>query len=51
MSQQDIDKFEALDKLLTQGLKQADRKCRKPKMGNTPWSPELSLARKAIVYW
>lgn len=51
MSQQDIDKFEALDKLRTQGLKQAERKCRKLKMGHTPWSPELSEARKAIVYW
>jgi len=51
MSKENIAQFEALDKIRLRGIKQAEKKCRKLKMGRVPWSPKLSQARKEIVYW
>ena len=51
MSQDNIAQFEKLDKIRLEGIKHAEKKCRKLKLGKTPWSPELSKARKNIVLW
>ena len=51
MSQEHIIQFEKLDTIRLEGIRHAEKKCRKLKMGKVPWSPELSKARKEIEYW
>ena len=43
--------WEAIDELRMEFLAQADRKCRKLRMGNVAWSPELSTAIKNVLAW
>ena len=43
--------WEAIDELWMDFLAQADRKCRKLRMGNVAWSPELSTAIKTVLAW
>jgi hypothetical protein len=42
--------FEKLDRLRVQGILQADRRCRKLKVGNIPWSPEVQQCMRNISY-
>ena len=43
--------YERLDKLRVKGMKKAEKRCRKLKMGGRQWSPELKIARKTILYY
>ncbi len=42
--------FERLDRLRVQGILEADRRCRKLKCGNVPWSPQVQLCMHRIGY-
>ncbi len=42
--------FERLDRLRVQGMLEAERRCRKIKCGNIPWSPEVQLCMNRIGY-
>ena len=43
--------YEELDKIRYESMKEAERKCRKLKMGGIPWSPQLQTARDTILFW
>jgi hypothetical protein len=43
--------YEALDYLREKGMKLAEKKCRKLKMGGVKWSPTLQKARLTILYY
>jgi len=43
--------FKTLDALRTKGMNEAEKHCRKLKMGAVEWSPELTLARHQIAAW
>ena len=43
--------YEELDKLRYESMKEAEKKCRKLKMGGVPWSPQLQRARDSILFW
>ena len=45
------DTYEYVCRHLRQGLKEAENKCRKLKMGNTPWSPALEEAGNRLALW
>ena len=51
LSPQDALEFERLDSVRIQGMKYAERRCRKLKMGGVPWTPELSVIRVSIEVW
>ncbi len=42
--------FERLDRLRVQGILEADRRCRKLKCGNIPWSPIVQQCMNTIGY-
>jgi hypothetical protein len=42
--------FEKLDRLRVQGILQADRRCRKLKVGQIPWSPAIQQCMHRIGY-
>ena len=42
--------FEKLDRLRVQGILEADRRCRRLKCGNIPWSPEVQQCMNRIGY-
>ena len=46
-----INEYEKLDSLRVQGMKHAEKKCRKLRIGQIPRTPELSKIRKEIVLW
>lgn len=46
-----INEYEKLDRLHHQGMLAAERKSRKLRMGNAPYSPELSKAEKTEILW
>jgi len=43
--------YEEIDKLKTQAMHWAKRKCQKLKMGAVEWSPQLALSRALIAMW
>ena len=43
--------FERLDKIRIQGMKYAEKRCRKLRMGGVPWTPELTRIRTRIEVW
>jgi len=43
--------YETLDALWTKGMNEAEKHCRKLKMGAIDWSPELALACHCIAAW
>jgi hypothetical protein len=43
--------YERLDQLKIEGLKFADRNCRKLPMGEVPWSLQLQVLRYQLGYW
>ncbi len=45
-----IEMLELLDRLRVQGILEADRRCRKLRCGNIPWSPELKQCMDSIGY-
>jgi Reverse transcriptase (RNA-dependent DNA polymerase) len=51
LSQQCIAKIEELDSIRMEGILHADKKCRKLKMGQIPWSPELRDSINKIRYF
>ena len=51
LTKEEAKEFEDIDKLRTQGMKLAAKKCRKLKMGGRKWSPALKKARDTILYW
>ena len=50
LSTEESELFEEIDNLRYQGMLQAEKKCRKLKMGQNKWSPKYALARKKIKY-
>ncbi len=47
----EIATWEQVDKLLVNARIMAESKCPKKKSGHLPWSPELMLAGKRLLYW
>jgi hypothetical protein len=45
-----IQAFERLDRLRVQGILEADRRCRRIKCGNVPWSPAIQQCMNRIGY-
>jgi hypothetical protein len=45
------EKVNLLDELRVKGILLADKKCRRLKMGNVPWSPELQMSMNRIGYY
>jgi len=43
--------FETIDALRTKGMNDAEKHCRKLRMGRVDWSPELALAHHRIAAW
>jgi hypothetical protein len=43
--------YEWLDQQKIEGIIRADRKCRKLKMGEVPWSPRLQILCNQLGYW
>ena len=43
--------WEAIEEERLELIKKADRKCRKLRMGNVPWSPEIAKAMKLLLAW
>jgi len=43
--------YEEIDIRKTQAMQQAERYCRKLKMGAVEWSPQLALSRALIAMW
>jgi len=43
--------FENLDALRTKGMIDAEKHCRKMKMGAIEWSPDLTLVQDRIATW
>ena len=43
--------YEWLDHMKIEGLRYADRHCRKLSMGEVPWSPQLQVLRHKLGYW
>jgi len=43
--------YEEINTRKTQAMQQAERKCRKLKMGAVEWSPQLALSRALITMW
>ena len=43
--------YEWLDHMKIEGLRYADRCCRKLPMGGVPWSPQLQVLRHRLGYW
>jgi hypothetical protein len=43
--------YEWLDHMKIEGLRHADRHCRKLPMGEVPWSPQLQVLRHKLGYW
>ena len=50
LSPEQIKEFESIDKSRTMAMKQAERHCRKLRMGEVKWSPKLQAARDKIEY-
>ena len=49
MKNQEI--YNKLDKIREEGMKYAEKKCRKLKMGGVAWSPKIQKARDRILFW
>ena len=47
----DTSNWELIDELLVQGRAAAEAKCPAKQTGGLPWSPELDLAGKRLLYW
>lgn len=47
----DIQKYETLDKFLTNAFLSSERTCWNFKRGGIPWSPDLSIIWNKILYW
>jgi hypothetical protein len=45
------EEYEKLDEIREKGMLKAEKKCRKLKMGNIKWSPEIQEARDRIEYF
>ena len=43
--------YEKLDKIRIEGMKYAEKRCRRLKMGGIPWTPELTDIRVGIEVW
>jgi len=43
--------YEELDRVVSTGRLQAEKQCRKFKMGNVPWTPDLTKQIYRILYW
>ena len=43
--------YESIDRIRFKGMKIAEKKCRKLKMGKKQWSPALQKARDTILFW
>ena len=50
-SLEDTQRWETVDRLLAQASIFAESKCDKKKSGQLPWSPELKLSGKTLLYW
>ena len=44
------EEYEEIDRIKTFAMEEAERQCRKLKMGEIPWSPELQKVRNKIEY-
>ena len=51
LSSQDAIAYEKLDRIRIDGMKYAEKRCRRLKMGGVPWSPELTYIRVGIEVW
>ena len=51
LSQAQIEEYEELDRLKTKAMEAAEKGCRKLKMGEVKWSPQLQIARDRIRYY
>jgi len=49
LSQQE--EYEEIDRLRTQAMTRAEKQCRKLKMGEVEWSPQLAMCRARIAMW
>ena len=47
----DIKEYDAMDKLRTWSILDADHHCRKLRMGEVPWSPQYQKARNCTELW
>ena len=50
-SSKDVAQWEQIDKVLANARIMAENKCPTRKSGQLPWSPELMLAGKRLLYW
>jgi hypothetical protein len=48
---QERERLEALDRIRADGMRSAEKKCRKLAMGNVDFSPEVDLAKKRKELW
>jgi len=46
-----INEFETIDELRVKGMNLAEQKCRKLRMGQIDWSPDLATSRAKIAAW
>ena len=51
MTKAQCDEYEKILELRAEGIRHAEKHCRKLKYGNVPFSPELQLARLEIELW
>ena len=51
LSPSQVQEYEDLDKIKTWAMEQAEKDCRKLKMGAIKWSPQLQRARDKIYYY
>ena len=43
--------YDSLDKIREEGMKFAEKRCRKLRMGGVEWSPSIQKARNTILFW
>ena len=51
LSKEIAESYEKIDKIRIQGMKFAEKNCRKLPMGGIPWTPELTQIRLTIEVW
>ena len=51
LTSQDAHEYEILDKIRIEGMKYAEKRYRRLKMGGVPWTPELTDIRVGIEVW
>jgi len=51
MTQEQAERWEAIDRMRVCGVNLADQHCRKLKTGEAPWSLDFKMARSTVDYW